>query len=61
MEPETKKPGPPPPKIELEKKYGEVACKDLLNAVQLARKPADERVSKGFNSQTGKTQQTKPS
>lgn len=61
MEPETKKPGNPPREIELEKMYGDVACKGLLNAVQLSRKPADERVSKGFASQTGKTLKTKQS
>lgn len=41
--------------VKLEKNYGEVACKGVLGAAQLSRRTKDERASKGFASQTGKT------
>jgi hypothetical protein len=46
-----------PEEVELEKNYGKVACKGLLGAAQLSRRPQDERLSKGFASQTGRKQQ----
>jgi hypothetical protein len=39
--------------IELEKRYGKVACKGLLNAAEFSRKSKNEPISKGYASQTG--------
>lgn len=41
-----------PESVDLEKKYGALACKGLLNAAELAKRKKDVPVSKGFASQT---------
>jgi hypothetical protein len=41
-----------PERVDLEKKYGTVACKGLLNAAELAKRKKDIPNSKGFASQT---------
>lgn len=43
-----------PERIDLEKNYGAVACKGLLNAAELAKKQKDVPHSKGFASQTNR-------
>lgn len=46
----------PEEKVKLEENYGKIACKGLLGAARLSRRPQDERPSKGFASQTGRKQ-----
>lgn len=42
----------PSEQVKLEKNYGKVACKGVLGAAQLSRRPQDDRLSKGYASQT---------
>ena len=43
-----------PERVDLEKKYGTVACKGLLNAAEFAKKQTNAPHSKGFASQTNR-------